>query len=104
MKFAFRDDIGAGAEPGKRGDDRLVGVRLQRVTNKRIDVGEGFGEDIVVPLDGGAGIAIEWRADDVGKRGEIDRFGMQDAVAIGKVMHETCLEQDLKKSKSGRPL
>src|SRR3974377_632053 len=56
-----------------------------------------------MPVDGCAGITIERRANDVGKRGEIDRFGMQDAVAIGKMMHGMCLEEDLKKLKSGRP-
>ena len=91
VKFAFRHDIGAGTEPSERGDDRLVGVRFERVTNKRVDIGEGGGEDIVVPLDRGAGIAIERRADDVGKLSEIDRFGMQHAVAIGEMMHGTCL-------------
>ena len=104
MKFAFGHDIGAGAEPSERGDDRLVGVRFERVTNKRVDIGEGGGEDVVVPLDRGAGIAIERRADDVGKLGEIDRFGMQHAVAIGEMMHGMCLEHEPQKWKSDSSL
>src|SRR4029077_14441010 len=45
-KVAFGHKHGGGAKPSERGDDRLVGIRLQRVTNKRIDIGEGGGEDI----------------------------------------------------------
>ena len=44
---------------------------------------------MIVPLDRGARIAIERRADDLGEFGEIDRFGMKHAVAISKVMHDT---------------
>src|SRR5689334_4916190 len=50
-----------------------------------------------MPLDGGAGIAIERRADGVGQRDEIDRFGMEHAVAISEVMHGTCLEHELER-------
>src|SRR5580704_2452670 len=91
QQFAARDDIGAGAEFCQRSDYRLVGIRLQRIADQRVDIGEGAGEDFIVPLDGRARIAIERRADGVGQRVEIDRFGMEHAVAISKVMHDTCL-------------
>ena len=94
QEFTFGDDVRPGAETSERGHHRLVRVRLQRVTHKRIDIGKGGGEDIVMPLDGGAGIAIERRADDVGQRGEVDRFGMKHAVAVGEVMHGRCLEHE----------
>jgi hypothetical protein len=48
-----------------------------------------------VPFDGRGRITIEWRADGVGKLGEIDRFGMKYAVAIGEMMHGKCLEHEL---------
>src|SRR5215831_1611569 len=58
-KSSPSETTSAPAPSRQRGDDRLVGIRLQCVTNKRIDIGEGSGEDIVVPLDRGAAIAIE---------------------------------------------
>ncbi len=87
QQLAFGDDIGAGAELGQRRDHRLVGIRLHGVADQRIDIGEGAGEHLVVPLDGRARIAIERRADGVRQRDEIDRFGVQHAVAIGEVVH-----------------
>ncbi len=84
QQFAFGDHVGAGAELRQRRDHRLIGIRLHGVADQRIDVGEGAGEHLVVPLDGGARIAIERRADGLRQRDEIDRFGMQHAVAIGE--------------------
>ncbi len=89
QQFAFGDDVGAGAEPRQRRDHRLVGIRLHGVADQRVDIGEGAGEHFVVPLDGRARIAIERRADGVRQRSEIDRFGVEHAVAIGEVMHGT---------------
>ena len=87
QKFAAGDDVGAGAELGQGRDHRLVGVRLHGVADQRIDIGEGAGEHLIVPLDGRARIAIERRADGVGQRDEIDLFGVQHAVAIGEMVH-----------------
>ena len=48
---------------------------------------EGFVHDLVVPLQGGGGIAVEGRADFLGKLPEVHVLGMQHAVAIGEMMH-----------------
>jgi hypothetical protein len=65
----------------------LVGVRLHGVADERAHVGEGAGEHLVVPLDGGDRIAIERRADLAGEADEVDAFGMEHAVAIVEVVH-----------------
>ena len=87
QQLAPGDDIGAGAEPRQRRDHRLIGIRLHRVTDERVDVGEGFREHPVMPLERRGRIAIERRADGVRQRGQIDVLGVQDAVAISEVMH-----------------
>ena len=71
LEFAFRDDVGAGAEPCERRDHRLVGIRLHGVADERAHVGEGAGEHLVVPLQRRGRIAIERRAD---RRGELDEI------------------------------
>ena len=87
LQFAARNDVGAGAEPRERRDHRLVGIRLHGVADERRHVGEGVGEHAVVPLERRGRIAIERRADGLGEAGEIDRLGVQHAVAIGEVVH-----------------
>ena len=94
QQFTLGDHIGAGAEFRQSRDHRLIGIRLHGVADQRVDVGEGAGKHLVVPLDGGARIAIERRADGLRQRREIDSFGMQHAVAIMKMMHGKCLEHD----------
>ena len=66
---------------------RLVGIRLHGVADEGIPVGEGFGEDPVMPLERRGRIAIERRADLFGDPAQVDALGMQHAVAIGEVMH-----------------
>jgi hypothetical protein len=102
QQLAPGDDVGAGAEPGQRRDHRLVGIRLHGVADQRVDVGEGVGKHPIMPLERRARIAIERRADGVRQRNEIDRFGVQHAVAISEVMHGTCLEHE-EKRKLGVP-
>ena len=87
QKLAAGDDVGAGAEPGERRDHGLVGIRLHRVADQRVDVGEGAGEHPIVPLERRARIAIKRRADGLRQRGKIDGLGVQHAVAIGEMMH-----------------
>ena len=87
QKFAGGDHIGAGAEPRERGDHGLVGVRLHRVADERVDIGEGAREYAVVPLDSRARIAVEGRADGVRHSRQLDGLGVQRAVQIGEVMH-----------------
>src|SRR5664279_3288109 len=81
--------LGAGAELGQGGDHRLVGIRLHGVADQRVDVGEGAGEHLVVPLQRGGRIAIEWGPDRRSKRIEANRLGVQHAVAISEVVHHT---------------
>ena len=63
QQFAPGDHVGAGPEPRQRRDHGLIGIRLHRVANERIDVGEGTGEHAIVPLQRRGRIAIERRAD-----------------------------------------
>ena len=97
QQLAAGDDVGAGAEPGQRCDHRLVGIRLHRVADQRVDVGESLGKHPIVPFERRARIAIEGRADGVRQRDEIDFLGVQHAVAIGEMMHGRCLEHDPEK-------
>ena len=99
QQFALGDHIGAGAEPRQGRDHRLVGIRLHGVADQRVDIGESAGKHPIVPLDGGARIAIERRADGIREGCEIDRFGMEHAVAIGEMVHGSCLKHELKKWK-----
>ena len=68
QQFALGDHVGAGAEPRQRRDHRLVGIGLHRVADQRVDVGEGAGEHLVVPLERRGRIAIERRADGLRQR------------------------------------
>ena len=54
QQFASGDHVGAGAEPAESRDHRLVGIGLERVADRRVDVGKGAGEHPVVPLQGRA--------------------------------------------------
>ena len=83
----FKNPSGAGPELGQRPDDGLIGIRLHRVTDQRVGVGEGRGEHFVVTLKRRGRIAIERRADLLGQRDEVHRLGMEDAVAIIEMIH-----------------
>jgi hypothetical protein len=43
----------------------------------------------VVPLQGGRGIAVERRADLIREVAQIDILRVEDAITIGKMVHET---------------
>ena len=87
LELALGDDVGAGAEPRQGLDHGLVGIRLHRVADERRHVGEGAGEHPVVPLERRGRIAIERRADRAAQVDEIDRLGVQHAVAIVEMVH-----------------
>ncbi len=87
LELAARDHVRTGAERGQRLDHRLVGVRLHGVADQRVDIGEGAGEHLVVTAQRGGRIAIERGADGRRELDEIDRLGVQHAVAIGEMMH-----------------
>ena len=65
----------------------LVRIRLHGDSRRGRRAGEGLGEDPVVPLERGGGIAIERRPDLVGQRAEVDFLGMENAVAIREMVH-----------------
>ena len=94
QKLALGDDIGPRPQPRQRRDHRLVGIRLHGVAHERVDVGERAGKHLIVALQRRARIAIERGADGLRQRDEIDRFGVQHAVAIGEVVHGACLARD----------
>ena len=83
----------------QRRDHRLVGIRLHGVADQRRHVGEGAGEHAVVPLERRGGIAIEWRADRVGERDEIDRPRREARRPIVEVMHRELAASGLSGSK-----
>ena len=66
---------------------RLIGIGLDRVADERRHIGEGVGEDAIMPLERRGRIAIERGADGIRHRAETDRLGVKYAVAIGKVVH-----------------
>ena len=86
-QFAAGDDVHAGAALRERRKNGLVRIRLHGIADEGIRVGEGGGENVVVPFEGGGGIAIERRPDLVGQRAEVDFLGMENAVAIREVVH-----------------
>ena len=87
LELAFRDHVGAGAEPRQRLDHGLIRVRLHGVADERAHIRERLREHLIVPLDRRGGIAIERRADRLRQIDEIDRLGVQHAGPIGKVVH-----------------
>jgi hypothetical protein len=87
MHLAHRHHVGAGAEPAERADDRLVGVRLQRIVDADAEGAERLHIGLVVVGQRGAGIAIERRADRVGNAPHRNLLDMQLAADIGEVGH-----------------
>ncbi len=86
-EFPLADHVHAGPEPGEGSQDRLVGIGLHRVEDQSVLTGEGGAKHIEVPLDGGARIAIERRADGASNLGQRHVFGAKHAVAIAEMMH-----------------
>jgi len=87
LQFAAGDDVGAGAESRQRAEHRLIGIGLHRVADEDLLAGKGLREHAIVPLQRRRRIAIEGRADGRGESGQIDRLGVQHAVAIVEVIH-----------------
>jgi hypothetical protein len=67
QQLAFGHHVGTGAKPRQRGDHGLIGIGFHRVTDERVDVGEGLREDAIMPLQRRGRVAIERRADGVGE-------------------------------------
>ncbi len=86
-ELALRHHVGAGAEPRQRGDDRLVGIGLQRVADQVVEAGERLVEDAVVPRQRGGRIAIERRADRRRDRRHGHVLGVQHAIPVREMVH-----------------
>src|SRR3546814_19803305 len=84
-QLTLRDHVGAGSERGEGGDDRLVGVGLQRIADGRRQVGDRRGEVAVAVLQGVSVVAVERSADLGGQRIERNPGGMQPTVAVAEV-------------------
>ncbi len=82
--LAFRDDIGASAEPGEQPQHRLVGIGLDRVADARRLGGEGSGKSLVLPSKRGGRIDVARRAGRGRDARERHLFGAKRAAAIGK--------------------
>ena len=87
LQLATGDHVGAGAELGQGAQHRLVGIGLHGVADQSLLAGKGLGEDPVVALKRRRRIAIERRAHGVRELEQIDRFGVQHAVAIVEVIY-----------------
>ena len=92
-QLALRHDVHAGALARQRGQDGLVGIGFDRVADERVEAGEGLREDPVVPDQRRRRVAVERRADPIGKCGEVDVFCVEDAVPQSEMVHSDALEQ-----------
>ena len=88
-EFTARYDIGARTKFGKRLNDRLIGVCLHGVADERAHVGERGRKNLVVARESCGRVTIKRRTDRGGERIEVHRLGVQHAVAISKVVHDT---------------
>ena len=85
-QLAARHNVGAGAQLGQRLEHRQVAIGLDRIGDQRA-LGQRFGKDFVVPLQRGAGIAIERRADLFGQRVQPHAFRAQHAILVLEKIH-----------------
>ena len=86
-QFAFGDHIHAGAQLRERLQHRLIGIGFHGEADQRVQVRKGVGEDLVVSAQRRGRIAIERRLDTVCDQGKGYILRMEDAVAIGEMMH-----------------
>ena len=87
FKFAFGDDIRAGAEPRQRRDHRLIGIRLharsRRATAHRRRLRRRPGSGVPASPTNSNRTACRR----IRESTETHRLGVEHAVAIGEVMH-----------------
>ncbi len=86
-QFTFRNHVRAGTELGQRAQHGLVGIRLRRVADQRVEFGEGFGEDPEMARQRRRRVAVERSADACRDRGYRHVLGMQDAVTVFEMVH-----------------
>ena len=87
--LAARDHVHACAQPCQCLQDRLVGIGLHRVADQVRQAIERLFEDAVMPGQGGGGIDVERGADFLRDLRQGHVFGMEDAVAVEEVVHQS---------------
>jgi hypothetical protein len=93
-QFATRYHVDTGAQTSERLQHGLVRIRLHRVADHGVDIGEGFGEDRVVPFQRCGGIAVERCAHRLGYVDDGDVFRKENAVTIFEMVHWCALLQE----------
>ena len=79
-KLAFGHDVHAGALAREGGEHAEIGVGLDRIADKRArHVGKRVSEHRVMAFERRRRVAIEGRADLIGKRCEVDLLGVEHA-------------------------
>jgi hypothetical protein len=89
LEFAARYDVSAGTKLRECCKDRLIGVGLHRIADKRAHVGKRIRKNLIVTREGRGRVTVKRRTDLGSERIEVHRLGVQHAVAIGKVVHGT---------------
>src|SRR5256885_5845733 len=85
VQLAARDDIGAGAHLGQRGNHPEIRVRLDRIANEMRDVLERVVVGGVAREQGGLRVDVGGRADGVGELRQRQHLAAELAVAIREV-------------------
>ena len=86
-ELALRDDVAAGTGVRHGAHDGERGVRLERIADHRVHVGESGREGAEPALEGRRGIAIEGRADLGRDAFERHLLGAEGTIAIGELAH-----------------
>ena len=87
-QFAFRHNVHAGAKVGQRLDDSLVRVGLHGVAQRHVYAVKRLAQHLIVPGERRGGIAVEWCFKIERQVGQRNIFRVQDAITIGKVVHD----------------
>src|SRR5262249_58539540 len=86
-ELAFRYHVHASAEAGQGGDDGLVGVGLDGITDERVEASEGLDQDAIVALQGRRCVAIERRANLLSDVEEAHALRVEDAAGVAEMVH-----------------
>ena len=89
LKLTARHHVGARSKLCKCAKHGLIGIRLHRVADERTHVGKRARKHLIVAGERCRRITIKRRSNRGGERVQIHRLGVEDAVAIGKVVHHT---------------
>ena len=89
LHFPDRHHVGPAAQRAQRAQHRLIAVRLHRKADRAVHLGQRVAEDGVVPFQRRRRIDIERGADRFGNLGQGDVFGVQHAIPVIKMMHDS---------------